>query len=92
MIARLERHKGRRATDIIAALACIAQSARFSVFLTATAMPPLAERDPIANDHAADRRVRSGIRDRSRREFRGSREVRRVGRYGLTSTPFQNAT
>jgi hypothetical protein len=62
------------------------------VRLAATVMPAFAERDAVAHEDAADGRIGGRVRDRARREFAGAREIRDVGGYGRTSTPFQKAT
>ena len=55
-------------------------------------VPSLAERHAVAHDDAAHRRVRRGVGNGARRELDGAREVAAVAVYGVTSTPFQNAT
>ncbi|HWT05359.1 MAG TPA: hypothetical protein VN224_06340, partial [Xanthomonadales bacterium] len=55
-------------------------------------VPPFAQRHAVAHDDAAHRRVRCGVGDGARRELDGAREVAAVAVYGVTSTPFQNAT
>jgi hypothetical protein len=62
------------------------------VRLTATAVPTLAERHAVARNHAADGRIRRRVGNRTRGELARPREVRGVGRYGVTSTPCQKAT
>ena len=60
--------------------------------LTAAVVPTFAERASVARDHAPDRRVGCGIGERARGELARAREIRAVAVYGVTSTPFQNAT
>ena len=76
VIARLERHIGRRAARVEARGEDRAQRFHFGVRLTAAMMIALAQRDAVPDDHRPDRRVGRRVRDRPRREFAGAREVR----------------
>jgi hypothetical protein len=60
--------------------------------LTAPVVPAFAERYVVAHENAADRRIRRRIGDRARAELDRARDVGGVAVYGVTSTPFQNAT
>jgi hypothetical protein len=68
------------------------QRFRLGMRRAAPPMPAFAQRHAVADDHAADGRIRRGVGDRTRRELARPREVRRVARYGVTSTPCQKAT
>ena len=92
VIARLERDVRRRAARIVPAAPRVAQRFDLGVRVAAPVVPALTERRSIARDDAADRWVRRGVGDRTRAELDRAREVRAVVVYGLTSTPFQNAT
>jgi len=92
LIARLERDVGGRAARIVTLRARVTQRLDLGVRLTATVVPAFAERRPVADEDAADRRVRRRVRDRARGELARAREVDRFGAYGVTSTPFQKAT
>ena len=92
MVARLERDIRGRAAHVVPARGCIAQRLDFGVRLTAATVPAFAERDAVAHDDAAHRRVRCGVGDGARRELDGAREVAAIAVYGVTSTPFQKAT
>jgi hypothetical protein len=92
MVARLERNVRRRGARVVAAAPNVAQRFHLGVRLAAPVMPALAERHAVAHDDTPDRRVRRGIGDRARAELDRAREVGAVAVYGLTSTPFQNAT
>jgi hypothetical protein len=70
----------------------VTQRLNLGVCLTATMVPTLADRHPVANEHAPDRRIRRRVGNRARGEFARAREVDGVGAYGVTSTPFQKAT
>jgi hypothetical protein len=92
VIARLERDVRGRAAWIVAARLGVAQCLDLGMRLTAAMVPSLAERDAVANQDAADRRIWGRVGDSARGELARAREVRRVAVYGWTSTPFQNAT
>jgi hypothetical protein len=93
VIVRFERHIHRRTAHVFARRARYPQRLGLGVRLTLAVMPPFAERAPIANDHRADRRIRCRIPERARGEFDRTRQIDRVESvYGVTSTPFQNAT
>jgi hypothetical protein len=70
----------------------IAQRLGFGVRLTGAVVAAFAQRDAVAHDDAAHRRVRCGVGDGTRRQLDGAREVAAVAVYGVTSTPFQKAT
>ena len=76
----------------MSARARVAQRFDFRMRLAATMVPAFAERPPVAHDDAPDGRVRRGVGDGARRQLDGAREVAAVAVYGVTSTPFQNAT
>jgi len=92
VIAWLERDVGGRAARIFTALAHIAQRFDLGMRLAAVMMPALPERDAVAHDDAADWWVRHRVGDGARCELDRARDVRAIAVYGLTSTPFQNAT
>jgi hypothetical protein len=58
----------------------------------ALVMPAFSERHAVAHEDAPDGWIRRRVGDRPRGELGRAREVRCVEVYGVTSTPFQNAT
>ena len=92
MVARFERDVGRRTARVASAAPRVEQRFDFGVRLAAPMMPALAERHSVAHDDTPHRWVRRGIGDRARAELDRALEVAVVVVYGLTSTPFQNAT
>ena len=92
MVARLERDVCGCAAHVDAAALRIVQRFDFRMRLTTPVMPAFAERHAFAHENAADGRIRRRIGDRARAELDRAREIRGVAVYGVTSTPFQNAT
>ncbi len=92
VVARFERDVRRRAARVVPAGARVAQCFDLGVRLAAAVVPAFAQRDAVAHQHAADRRIGHRVRDGARGELARARQVRRVVGYGVTSTPFQKAT
>lgn len=92
VIAGLERDVRGRAARVGAAPARVRERLDLGVRLAAPMMPSLAQRRAVADEDAADRRIRRRVGGGARGELARARQVRAVAVYGRTSTPFQNAT
>jgi len=93
--AGFERDVHRRSADVAAALAGVGERDDLGVGPTADAVPALTERAAVSLDDRSDDGIRRNAAPTACRELVCSCEINpiaRIERYGVTSTPFQNAT